>query len=297
MVTYNKSDTIKNPNIPKRDALISYASVVAGKRKYTSGGGVEGKNKSALVGVKILSDFSRNTCKKSILGQREQLGAKLLSDLSRNNRDTCKVSTLGQRELLRAKVLSTIKGIESDGIKSKLSLDHFMRMEHGLDGRWAIVWSKVYEVGPKVLQPIKPTGHNFIYSSLFNTAKPKSVWRSRQSQTLKPMVIPLPLESQVGASSSGDEMMMMRVCGGPVTGKESESRCSSDIANLNPAMARIEPPSLKEMSPIPCRHPWVGLNRFSPLLDLGNGMEAMFGEGEAHEEDRSSLIMIRCNRG
>ena len=31
------------------------------------------------------------------------------------------------------------------------------------------------------------------------------------------------------------------------------------------------------------------LNRFSPLSNLGNGMEAMFGEGEAHEEDRSSL--------
>ena len=186
--------------IPKRDALISYVLVVAGKWKKIRGGGVEGKNKSALVGVKILSDFSRNTCKKSILGPREQLGPKFLSDLSHNNRDTCKVSTLGQRELLGAKVLSTIKGIESDGIKSELSLDLFMRMEHGIDGRWAIVWSEVNEVGPKVQQPIKPTGHNsipsspfntakptahnFIPSSPFNTAKPKFVWRPRQSQTL-----------------------------------------------------------------------------------------------------------------
>ena len=104
--------------IPNRDASISYASVVAGKQKNTSGGGVEGKNKSALVRVKILSNFNRNIYKKSILVQREQLGAKLLLDLSRNHRDTCKVHTLGQRELLRVKDLSTIKGIESDGIKS-----------------------------------------------------------------------------------------------------------------------------------------------------------------------------------
>ena len=53
--------------IPKRDASISYALMVAGKQKNTNGGGVEGKNKSALVGVKILLDFSRNTCKKIIL--------------------------------------------------------------------------------------------------------------------------------------------------------------------------------------------------------------------------------------
>ena len=294
--------------------------------------------------MKILSDFSRNTCKKSILGLREQLGPKLLSDLSHNNPDTCKVSTLGQRELLGAKVLSMIKGIESDGIKSELSLDLFMRMERGIDGRWAIVWSEVNEVGPKVQQPIKPTGHNSIPSSPFNTAKPKSVWRPHQSQTLvnpahcqsvkselvaqvlgsqvqKQMEIPLPLERQVGVSSSGDVMMTMRVCGDPATGKESESRCSFDIANLDSgkafsgftspgaevshgfgvwdsgftsdmvissAMVGIEPPILKEVSLIPCRHPWVALNRFSPLSDLGIGMEAEFGEGEAHGEDRSS---------
>ena len=53
-------------SVPKRDASISYASVVAGKRKNTSGGGAKGKNKSALVKVKILSDFSRNTYKKML---------------------------------------------------------------------------------------------------------------------------------------------------------------------------------------------------------------------------------------
>ena len=148
--------------IPNRDASISYASVVAGKRKNTSGGGVEGKNKSALVRVKILSNFNRNIYKKSILVQREQLGAKLLLDLSRNHRDTCKVHTLGQRELLRVKDLSTIKGIESDGIKSELSLDLFMHMELGLDGRWAIVWSEVNEVGPKPIDHNKPK-HKLVF--------------------------------------------------------------------------------------------------------------------------------------
>jgi len=172
--------------------------------------------------------------------------------------------TLGQRELLGAKVLSMIKGIESDKIKSELSLDLFMYMECGIDGRWAIVWFEVDEVGPK---PLKPTGHNFIPSSPINTTKPKSVWRTRQSQTLvnpahcqslkseliaqllgsqvqKLMEIPLPLERQVVASSSGDEMMTMRVCGDPMTGKESESRCSSDIANLdfNKAFSRFTSP-------------------------------------------------------
>ena len=103
-------------SFPKSEASTSYASVVAGKRKNTSGGGDEGKKKSALVGVKTLSDRSHNTCKKSILGQREQLGAKLLSDLSRDNHDSCKVSTLGQRELLGAKVLSTLKEIGRDKV-------------------------------------------------------------------------------------------------------------------------------------------------------------------------------------
>jgi len=54
------------------------------------------------------------------------------------------------------------------------------------------------------------------------------------------------------------------------------------------AMAAIEPPILKEVPLILCRHPWVVQSRFSPLSNLGNGVEAEFGEGEAHEEERSS---------
>nr|POF09162.1 hypothetical protein CFP56_75108 [Quercus suber] len=320
--------------IPNSDASISYVLVVAGKQKNTNGGGEEGKIKTTLaqnprvfsrnnshtykesilgqrekLGEKILSDFSRNncdTCKKSILGQREQPGAKLLSDLGCNNRDT---------EQLGVKIMSTINGIESDEIKAKLTLDLFMRMVRRKDGRWAIVWSEVNEVGPKVVQPIKPTGLNNISPSPFFTAKHKSVWRPHQCQTLvnpahsqsfipelvaqpvcvlgsqalKPMENPLPLERQVGVSSSGNGLMPMRVGGAPVSGKESVARCSSDIVNLDPdkavfsgftgsgaevthglgtrdsrftgdmvissTMVVIEPPILKEVSPILCRHP------------------------------------------
>ena len=52
---------------------------------------------------------------------------------------------------LGAKILSTINGIQSDGIKSELTLDLFKRMERAKDGRWAIVWSEVNEVGLKVV--------------------------------------------------------------------------------------------------------------------------------------------------
>ena len=45
---------------------------------------------------------------------------------------------------------------------------------------------------------------------------------------------------------------------------------------------------MKEGSLILCRQPWVDYNRFSPLSGLGFGFEAEVGEGEAHEEERSS---------
>ena len=62
---------------------------------------------------------------------------------------------------------------------------------------------------------------------------------------------------------------------------------TSDLV-ISLTMAGIEPPILKEVSPIPCQQPWVVLNRFSPFPDLGDRMEAEFGEGEAYEEVRSS---------
>ena len=57
------------------------------------------------------------------------------------------------------------------------------------------------------------------------------------SQVLKPMENTLPLERQVGASLSGDGMIPMRICGDPMTGTESASRCSSDVVNLNSSKA------------------------------------------------------------
>ena len=59
-----------------------------------------------------------------------------------------------------------------------------MRMERGKDGRWAIVWSKVNDVGPKVVQSLRSTVHNVITYNPLNTAKPKSIWRPRQNHTL-----------------------------------------------------------------------------------------------------------------
>ena len=90
-----------------------------------------------------------------------------------------KESIQRQREQLGAKILSTINGIESNGIKSELTLDLFMRMERGNDGRWAIVGFEINEVGPKVVQPLRPTVHNVITYNPLNTAKPKSIWRPR----------------------------------------------------------------------------------------------------------------------
>ena len=95
-----------------------------------------------------------------------------------------KESIQRQREQLGAKILSTINGIESNGIKSELTLDLFMRMESGKDGRWAIVGFEINEVGPKVVQPLRPTVHNVITYNPLNTAKTKSIWRPRLSHTL-----------------------------------------------------------------------------------------------------------------
>ena len=111
----------------------------------------------------------------------------------------------------------------------------------------------------------------------------------------------------------------MRDLGDLETGKVSTSRCSSAAAILDfvkavsfvgtdsdaevthgmgnrdsgftddmvvsSAMAAIEAPILKVVSPILGWHPWVVQNRFSPLLDLGNGVEDEFVEGEDHEEE------------
>ena len=248
--------------IPFRDALKSFALVVAGKQDNNSARGDEGKNKTVMIqntnleqpGVKSQSVSSCNNCEESILGQRELPGVKILSESSRNNHVTCKESTLGQREQLGAKILSTIDGIENKVIKAELTLDLFLRMEREIDGSWAIVWFEVKEVGPKVVQPKKPTiqnFHNISTSNPFNNAKPKPVWRPCQSQSLANPVhrqrgnfelvalgvsesraLP-PVERQVDVSSSVDGLTPMRVLDVPATRKESVSRCSSILVNPN----------------------------------------------------------------
>nr|POE85765.1 hypothetical protein CFP56_07106 [Quercus suber] len=58
------------------------------------------------------------------------------------------------------------------------------------------------------------------------------------------------------------------------------------VASLAPAA--IEAPILKVVSPILGRYTWVVQNRFSPLLNLGNGVEDEFVEREDHEEEQRS---------
>ena len=122
----------------------------------------------------------------------------------------------------------------------------------------------------------------------------------------------------MGASSSGIRMMSMSGLGVQVTRKVLATRCSLDLAILasneddfsgftnssaevtrrlgsqdfgftgdlgfSSEVAVIELPIQTEVPPILCRQPWVVQNRFSPPSVLGNGMEAKFGEGEAHAE-------------
>ena len=54
---------------------------------------------------------------------------------------------------------------------------------------------------------------------------------------------------------------------------------------VSSATTVIEAPILKVVSPILGQYPWVVQNRFSPLSDLGNGVEDEFMEGEDHEEE------------
>ncbi|KAF3964820.1 hypothetical protein CMV_010936 [Castanea mollissima] len=167
-----------------------------------------------------------------------------------------KASTLGQRELLEVKVLSTVKVIESDRMKSDLSLDLFMRLERELDGNWAIVWSEVNEVGPNSSKPSKPI-HKLIPSSPMVPAKPRRVWRPRQSPiTLNtahcqssnpilvghalgsrlqmPMEVQVPRVGQVGSSSRDEEVRSVTARGDdPVTGKDGEASCSADKAIID----------------------------------------------------------------
>ena len=138
--------------LSNRDASKSFASVVAGNRKYSGGEGDGGKNKSVLVQNSKPRDFSlknHDTC----LKYRDTCKDRLLSNRSRNNRDTCKDCIPGQRKQPEAMILSTINGIESNDVTAELTLDIFMRLERRQNGRWDIVWPEVNEKGPKERRP------------------------------------------------------------------------------------------------------------------------------------------------
>ncbi|KAF3947164.1 hypothetical protein CMV_026666, partial [Castanea mollissima] len=153
--------------------------------------------KSTLGGEKIWSESSLNPSKKRVPGQREQVGKKLVSDPRCAYRDPCKASTLGQRELLGEKVLSTVKDLESVGMESEQTLDLFMRLERGLDGSWAIVWSEVNAVGPNSLKPSKPI--KLIHSGPSGPVKSSRVWRPCQnSKTLNPAHRQIPEAHDLG---------------------------------------------------------------------------------------------------
>ena len=64
---------------------------------------------------------------------------------------------------------------------------------------------------------------------------------------------------------------------------------------VSSATTVIESLILKDVLPILCRHTWVVQNQFSPLSDLGNGVEAEFGEREDHEEAFSVSSEQRCS--
>ncbi|KAF3943638.1 hypothetical protein CMV_029821, partial [Castanea mollissima] len=320
---------------PLTDGSASFASVVVGHRKNTTGRGIEGKKKSALGGVKIMSESSRNFSKKRVLGQREQVGEKLVSDPSCAYRVSCKASTLGQKELLGAKDISTGKETETDGMKSELSLDLFMRLERGLDGKWAVVWSEVNEVGP-TLKPTKPINNNLIPSSPIVPAKPRREWRPRQTpvtlisahcqssyvahalgaRVQVPMEVQVPRVGQVGLSSRDEEVRSEPARDDdPVTGKDGVASCSADkdIIDAGKAPAGFLSPDTEMLhqlgfwdlgdtgdlmggSDLARNGPGM-YNGLVPSLDLGKVLEVEFGEGEAHAEVVDSVGATQLESG
>ncbi|KAF3948752.1 hypothetical protein CMV_025285 [Castanea mollissima] len=320
-------------NIGKPNISSSYASVVVGHRDNTTGRGVEGKMKSALGGEKIWSESSRNPSKKRVPGQREQVGKKMVSDSRCAYRDSCKASTLGQRELLGEKVLSTVKEMESDGMESEQTLDLFMRLERGLDGSWAIVWSEVNVVGPNSLKPSKPI--KLIHSSPIVPAKPSRVWRPCQNpKTLNPahrqssnpeahdlgFRLKMPLEvlgpmGQVGSCSREEEARLATARDeDPGTGKVGEASSGADkaITGAGEGLSGLSSPDTGS-------HHRLGLlelgntgdlvvgselvrngpvsKGMTPTEDLGNMLEDQLREGETNVEVVDSVGDFQAESG
>ncbi|KAF3944244.1 hypothetical protein CMV_029272, partial [Castanea mollissima] len=139
--------------------------------------------------------------------------------------------------------------MESDGMGSENKLDIFMRLERGLDGNWAIVWSEVNVVGPNSLKPSKPI--KLIHSKPSVPAKSSRVWRPcHNPKTLNPahrqssnpeahelgFSLKLPMEVQgpmghVGSCSRVEDTRLATTSDeDPVTGEVGEAPGGADKA-------------------------------------------------------------------
>lgn len=125
------------------------------------------------------------------------------------------------------------------------------------------------------------------------------------SQGLKTLETQLPLKRQEGTKARGNEMMMTTTCGDLVTGKVSEFGCSFDTAKLDADMdfSRLISLGAEVTHNVGFRDfgfagdlvknsemagsELVVQNSLFPFSDLGNGLEAEFGEGVVlvEEED------------
>ena len=88
------------------------------------------------------------------------------------------------------------------------------------------------------------------------------------------------------ASRSGsivDDFIAIKACSS--MGSIFDAEVSTGLG-VRPATASFESPMLKVVSPILGRYPWVTQNCFSPLSDLGNGVEDEFEEGEVQVEEQ-----------
>ena len=90
------------------------------------------------------------------------------------------MSLEGKPEKLQAQIganimAAIINSLASRGIKDRLTLDIYLRIEHGKEGRWGVISSNVSEVGSNSNQHMgtKNTESNSLGLSKENGPKPK----------------------------------------------------------------------------------------------------------------------------
>ena len=236
-----------------------------------------------LPGVKILSESSSNnrvTCKESTLGQREQLGAKILST----------IDGIENKGIKAELTLDLILRMER-GIDGSWAIAWFEVKEVGpkvVQPKKAIIqnFHKISTSNPFNNTKPKPVWRPCQSQSLANPVhRQQGNFELVALSVSESRALP-PVERQVDVSSSVDGLTPMRVLDVLATGKESASRCSFVLVNpdfgkavffgftdsgaeetqglgrwdagftddmvISLAMAGIEPPILKEGSPILC---------------------------------------------